>query len=162
MLIQEAVKGIIEKAQSSEVILHIHYHINDVEGIVPTAPPAGGPAPTEPAPTPPPPQFPNTTLVTVSNPDKPHALLVWTEIKNDSGYPIFKIFPSDSTASEFASRRIKIPNGTQLLVKDGVVRGNGGQLAFRIVDHDGYFAGLGDPDMDVTKIYIRKEWILAE
>lgn len=156
MFIEEYIKGVIDRAKSSEVILHIHYHINASEKSVPVPPVTTS----TPAPAPPPPQFPNTSLVTVSNPDKPHALLVWSEYHNASDYPIFTIFPKDSTAPEYQARRIRIPNGTQLLVKNEEVRGNGGQLAFRIVDHDGYFAGLGDPDMDVTKIYIRKEWVL--
>jgi len=162
MEIEGIVEGIINRAASSEVILHIHYHINATEGVAPTPPPDGGGQPTPTAPSPPPSQYPNTTLVTVSNPDKPHALLVWAEKNNSSDYPIYTIFPRDSTAPEFQFRRIKIPNNTQLLVKSTVVRGNGGQLAFRIVDHDGYFSRLGDPELDVTKIYIRKEWILAE
>ena len=102
--------------------------------------------------------------MTVSNPDKPHALLSWAEKNNNADVPkpMFTFFPSNSTDPEEQARRVKLPNGTQLLVKDQVVQGDGGHLAFRIVDHDGYFAGLGDPDMDVTKLYIRKEWTLAE
>jgi len=107
--------------------------------------------------------FPNTILRTVQHPTKAHGLLTTWRAKNAKGFPMFTAFPTDNPDHD--SLRIKIPNGTQLLVNKVPVKGDSAKYASKIVDHDGYFAGLGAVDhkgepMDVNKLYMREEWLI--
>jgi len=102
------------------------------------------------------------TLVTVRHPSKEHVLLSTWRSKNTKDFPMFTAFPTDNPAHE--SFRLKIANGVQFYVEPEIVKGDSDKFAYKIIDWDGYFAGLGAVDhkgepLDVNKLYIRSDWV---
>ena len=141
-------------AKVSEVNLHIHVGSSvSIPGVVTPPVDDSGKATHI--------SYPNSILVTVQHPEKAHALLGTWAVKNAKGFPIFTAFPTDLDAHR--DLRIRIANGIDLLVDDTPVKGDSDVYGLKIIDWDGYFAGLealgnGGVPLDPDKIYIRRDW----
>lgn len=152
---QSFIERILEKATNVNVNLKIDVP-GSFFGPVVQVPDNGQPPVVNPDP-----DIVNGTLVTVQHPSKEHALISTWRSENANGFPMFTAFPTDNPVHE--PLRLKILNNIQFYVEPEIVKGDSDIFAYKIIDWDGYFAGLGavdhlDEPLDVNKLYIREDW----
>ncbi len=73
-------------------------------------------------------------VITPDSSDKDWALAYFEKSQNDAGRPIMEIYPGDSSP---ASERIKIPAGETVLAFDEIIRADGGDRFWKLVEYQG-------------------------